>query len=137
MVLALHCGSNDFERTHPFRVANIARHFPALPILMVHMGGVGRPDQHMHEAAIEFAQQHPNILFVASEAHPNYIWKAIQQLGAGRVAYGSDTPFQMMHVMKAMTDALVRDLSSDERRLVMGGSLGRWLKRPFTIEEQV
>ena len=53
MVLALHCGSNDFERTHPYRVAKIAAAFPNLHILMIHMGGAGLPT--LHAAAIEFA----------------------------------------------------------------------------------
>jgi uncharacterized protein len=129
MILALHCGSNDFERTHPYRVANIARRFPEMPILMVHMGGVGRPDQHMHEAAIEFASLHPNILLVASEAHPRYILKAVDTLGAHRVCYASDTPFQLMHVMLAMARALLRDLSEAERSMIMGGNLQRILAR--------
>jgi predicted TIM-barrel fold metal-dependent hydrolase len=129
MVLALHCGSNDFERTHPHRVAHIARLFPALPILMVHMGGVGRPDAHMHDSAISFARQHDNILLVASEAHPYAILKAIAELGAHRVCYASDAPYQPMHAMLAMNQALLRDLSTADRARVMGGNLEHLLIR--------
>ncbi|MCC7208579.1 MAG: amidohydrolase family protein [Anaerolineae bacterium] len=123
MILALHCGSNDFERTHPFRVQKIARRFPRLPVWMVHMGGVGRPDEHMHEAAIEVAASEPNILLIASEAHPRHILKAVETIGAHRVCYASDTPFQFMHVMLAMMRALLRDLSNAERDLIMGDNL--------------
>ena len=125
MVLALHCGSNDFERTHPYRVAKIAATFPELPILMIHMGGAGLPT--LHAAAIEFAAQHSNILIVDSEAQPNAILDAIRTLGAERVCYGSDAPFQPMRVMFAMHQALLRDLSTEQRELVMGENIRRLL----------
>lgn len=42
--IAFHCGVDAYERTHPFRIAKIARQFPPMPILIAHMGGVGFPD---------------------------------------------------------------------------------------------
>lgn len=125
MILALHCGVNDFERTHPFRVAKIAAAFPQMPVIMVHMGGVGYPG--MHTAAIEFAAQHANILLADSHAQPKAVLQAIQILGAHRVCYGSDAPFQLMHVILAMHHALLRDLDAADRALVMGGNLRRLL----------
>lgn len=127
MVLALHCGSNDFERTHPFRVAKIADAFPDLDILMIHMGGAGLPT--LHAAAVELVAHHPNILIVDSEAQPNAILDAIRTLGADRVCYGSDAPFQLMHVMLAMHQALLRDLSVEQRELVMGRNLQKLFAR--------
>ena len=41
LVLAFHCGANDFEKTHPFRVARISAQYPDLRIMLVHMGGSG------------------------------------------------------------------------------------------------
>ena len=36
-VLAFHVGADAYEYTHPFRVAKIAKMYPELKILMVHM----------------------------------------------------------------------------------------------------
>lgn len=127
MVLALHCGANDFERTHPFRVAKIASAFPQMPVIMVHLGGAAIP--HLHAAAIELAAPHPNILIADSEAQPSWILNAVRTLGAERVCYASDAPFQLMHVMLAMHLALLRDLTVEDRDRVMGGSIRRVLNR--------
>lgn len=125
MAVAFHCGANDFERTHPYRVAKVAATFPETLVMMVHMGGAGIPS--LHAAAVEFAAQHANIVLVDSEAQPNWILKAIKTLGASRVCYGSDAPFQLIHVMLAMHHALLRDCTVDERALVMGGNIQRLL----------
>jgi hypothetical protein len=37
-ILAFHVGADAYERTHPFRVAKVAKRYPRLQILMVHMG---------------------------------------------------------------------------------------------------
>ena len=120
-VLAFHVGADAFERTHPFRVAKIADRFPETRILMVHMGGAGKV--HLHEAAIEFATQHENLYLIGSDAESKAILKAIAVLGADRVCYGSDTPFGLMRVELARYEALLRDSTPEERRLVMGGSI--------------
>jgi predicted TIM-barrel fold metal-dependent hydrolase len=123
--LAFHCGADAYERTHPFRIAKIAARHPDTPILLAHMGGVGVPS--LHEAAIEFAQQHPNMHFIGSAAQSKSILAAIELLGPERVSFGSDTPFGLMHVELARYRALLRDLTEGDRALVMGGSIARVL----------
>jgi predicted TIM-barrel fold metal-dependent hydrolase len=124
-VLAFHCGADAYEHTHPFRIAKIAARFPDTPILLAHMGGVGVPS--LHEAAIEFAQQHPNMHFIGSAAESKAILAAIELLGPERVSFGSDTPFGLMHVELARYEALLRGLDEAARELVMGGSIARVL----------
>jgi predicted TIM-barrel fold metal-dependent hydrolase len=124
-LLAFHCGADAYDYTHPFRAAKVAARFPELKILLAHMGGVGVPT--LHDAAIEFAQQHANLYLIASASKARAVLKAIGTLGAERVCYGSDTPFALMHVELARFSAMLRDCTPAERALVMGESLMRLL----------
>ena len=125
--LALHVGADAVEHTHPFRVAKIAKQFPELQILAVHMGGVAFHD--LCNAAIEFAQECPNLTLIGSGVRATRILKAIKVLGPTRVCFGSDTPFALMHVELAMYNALLDgEVSAKEKRDIMGGNMARLLK---------
>ncbi len=129
-ILAFHVGADAFEHTHPFRVAKVARLFPELPILMVHMGGVGHAD--LTDAAIEFAAECPNLTLIGSAARTGAILKAVRALGPGRLCFGSDTPFELMHVERARYDAMLEGvLDADGKALVMGGNI----RRLFRLED--
>jgi predicted TIM-barrel fold metal-dependent hydrolase len=123
-LLAFHVGADAFERTHPFRAAKIARQFPELQILMVHMGGATVPD--MSEAVIEFAQECPNMHLIGSGIKMTRVWKAIQVLGSTRVSFGSDTPFAFMRVEVAKYDALLDgEVSEQDKHNIMAGNIIR------------
>jgi predicted TIM-barrel fold metal-dependent hydrolase len=123
-LLAFHVGADDYERTHPFRVAKIARQFPDLQILAVHMGGVAHAD--VTEAMMESAQQCPNLTLIGSAVRSHPILKAIKVLGASRVCFGSDTPFELMRVEVARYEALLDgEVSEEERHNVMAGNIIR------------
>ena len=125
-LLAFHVGADDFQRTHPFRVAKIARQFPDLQILVVHMGGVGFAD--LSNAVIEFAQENPNLTLIGSAVRATRILKAIETLGASRICFGSDTPFALMHVELAKYNALLdEELSDEDKYKVMAGNMIRLL----------
>lgn len=121
LMLALHIGANDYVRTHPYRAGKIARAFPHLPIMMVHMGGVGR--EHLHREAIEFAAEHDNLFLGTSKADPAWVRIAIETLGAARVCYASDTPFQDMRYPLATHVEILRGLPEHDQELVMGGNM--------------
>jgi predicted TIM-barrel fold metal-dependent hydrolase len=125
LALAFHCGANDFERTHPFRIANISARFPELTILVVHMGGSGYPS--IHDAVIELATRHPRWLLIDSEADYRKIHKALQVLGPERVCYGSDSPFCPMRFEWGLRQVVYQDLSPEARALVLGGNIARAL----------
>jgi predicted TIM-barrel fold metal-dependent hydrolase len=123
-LIAFHCGADAYEKTHPFRIAKIAQHFPQMQILCVHMGGVRVPD--LGRAAIELAREHDNVTLIGSEINPACILNAVRELGAGRVCFGSDTPFALMHVCVAMYEAMLAgEVSEDEKAMIMGGNILR------------
>ena len=123
-LLAFHVGTDAYETTHPFRVAKVARLFPELQILMAHMGGVAHHD--LSNAAIEMAQECPNLFLIGSAVRARAILKAIVVLGAARVCFGSDTPFEFMHVEVAKYRALLDgEVTPEEEQLVMGGNIAR------------
>jgi predicted TIM-barrel fold metal-dependent hydrolase len=131
-ILAFHIGGDSPEHTHPYRLAKIAKAYPETPILMVHMGGA-----HFHDlgnAAVEFAEQCPNITIIGSVIRSHPLLKAINVLGADRVCFGSDTPFEYMNVEVARYKALLQDtVSADEKALIMGGNI----ERLFSLEGKV
>lgn len=125
--VAFHCGADHYTRTHPYQIAKIATRFPETPIFCIHMGGAGSPD--LSRAAIELAQEHSNVTLIGSAVGHTSILRAIKVLGAERVCFGSDTPFQFMHVCLAMYNALLEEeLSKDDKALVMGGNMTRLFK---------
>jgi len=129
-LLAFHCGVDACDRTHPFRIARIAQQFPETQILCVHMGGVGFPD--LSKAAIEMAQECPNLHLIGSMVHHTSVLDAVKTLGASRVCFGSDTPFALMHVCVAEYDALLAgEVTPEEKSQIMGGNLLRLLGLPL------
>jgi hypothetical protein len=129
-LLAFHVGTDAYETTHPFRVAKVARMFPELQILMAHMGGVAHHD--LSNAAIEMAQECPNLILIGSAVRSRAILKAIRALGADRVCYGSDTPFELMHVEVAKYHALLDgEVAPAEKRQIMGGNIARLMDLPI------
>jgi predicted TIM-barrel fold metal-dependent hydrolase len=126
-VLALHVGADAYDDTHPARVARIARAFPELRILVIHMGGAAFHD--LSAAAIAVAQEHPNLTLIGSAVRAIPILTAIRTLGADRVCFGSDTPFELMHVELAKYRALLDgEITPEEMAGVMGGNIARVLR---------
>lgn len=125
LVLAFHCGANDFEKTHPYRIAKISARFPELKIMVVHMGGSGLPD--IADAVADLAQEHPNWFLIDSEVEYRKIHKALASLGPERICYGSDTPFCPMRFEWGLRQVIYQDLSREEQAMVFGGNAARML----------
>lgn len=133
-LLAFHVGTDAYETTHPFRVAKIARRFPELQILMAHMGGVAHHD--LSNATIEMAQECPNLFLIGSAVRSRAVLKAIRTLGAGRVCFGSDTPFELMHVEVAKYHALLDgEVTPEEKGQVMGGTIAHLIDLEIASRE--
>jgi hypothetical protein len=122
-MLAFHIGPDAYERTHPFRAAKIARMYPEMTILMVHMG---MTNWDMNRVVVEMALECPNMFLIGSATNDKAIAYALEKLGAARVCFGTDAPFQRPHVVKAMYEALLKyEISPAEQALVMGGNIAR------------
>ncbi len=121
IILILHSGADEPDKTHPWRIGKIAKDFPNIMIQMNHLGGVRKPG--LYEAAIETAKKFKNIFLCGSEADPKAIIKAIDALGAEKMAYGSDSPFVLMEIALAVYDKLLRKYSKSEKELIMGLNL--------------
>ena len=124
MPIAFHIGPDAYENTHPLRAARVASLFPEIPIIMIHMG---MDSAEMVSSVIREAKSHPNLILLGSATKPENVLTAVQELGADRVCYGSDHPFRMMHVCRAMTEAVIDELPPEDQRLIMGGNLLRTL----------
>jgi predicted TIM-barrel fold metal-dependent hydrolase len=127
VALAFHIGGDSPENTHPTRLGAIARRYPDLRLLMVHMGGAAFPD--LSRTAIEVASEHPNITIIGSKIEAIPILNAVRTLGAERVCFGSDAPFDLMHVALAKYRALFEgEVSSDDQAMILAGNIQRLLR---------
>ena len=124
--LAFHTGVDAYEATHPFRVGKIAAAYPEARILMIHLGGVAFHD--LSNAAIEVMEGQPNIMAIGSAVRHINVLKALKRLGTDRIAFGSDTPFNLMHVEVASYVAMMEgEFSDDEVDAVMCQNIARFL----------
>ncbi len=95
-VIGFHTGADVKDFTHPYRVGKIAKMFPEAKFLMIHMGGASFDDY--SEAAIEVARECPNVTLVGSAIRSIPLIKAMKEVGTHRVAFASDTPFELMYL---------------------------------------
>jgi hypothetical protein len=121
--LAFHIGPDAYERTHPLRAERVARLYPEMTMLMVHMG---MTDWEMNQAVVEVAARNPNMVLIGSATDAKAVLYAIDVLGADRVCFGSDGPFRRPHVVRATYEAALKDdVSEADQALVMGGNIAR------------
>ena len=108
--------------THGPWPLDLAARYPELRILMVHMGGASFSD--LSFAAIETATKYKNITMIGSAVRTGAILKAIRTLGADRICFGSDTPFESMQVEIARYNAMLQDeVTPEEKERIMGGNI--------------
>lgn len=128
-VVAFHVGCDAPDATHPHRLGRIAGLFPDTRFLMVHMGGVAFHD--LSDPAIDVLREHPNVTAIGSAVRPVNVLKAIRAVGPERVCFGSDAPFNLIHVEVAAYEALLADeLTPVERDRVMAGNIASLLDLP-------
>ena len=127
-IAAFHCGCDDVANTHPYRIGNVARDFPNMQVVMIHMGGEAFADA--SATAIEMAKKYENITLIGSQVPKMSVLKAIKELGAHRVAFGSDYPFALMGAELAGYKGMMDEagLSQEEKDLVLGGAIAKLFK---------
>ena len=100
MVVAIHCGSMPHLRDKhpdfaaPHRIGNLARQFPNLKIIALHLGGF-----YMLDEAEEQLVGLPNLLIdtawppTVKELAPDTLMKIVNNHGADKICFGTDFPF--------------------------------------------
>ena len=125
-IIAFHCGAEAPVFTDPERAARIAKLYPELRIIMVHMGGVVEPD--MSEKVIAAAMKSPNMMLVGSAIPMPRVANGIRKLGADRILFGSDTPYhgstgERLDEYREM----LKEFDSASAALVLGESAKKFL----------
>lgn len=124
--IAFHCGADVRDYTHPFRIGKIARRFPEGKFIMIHMGGASLDD--FSPAAIEVAKECPNVTLIGSSVRSGSVIRAIRELGARRVAFGSDAPFEPIYIELAKYRAFLgKEFTPGDAELVLGGTMAEVL----------
>ena len=122
-MLAFHIGPDAYEKTHPLRAEKIARRFPETTVLMVHMG---MTDPGMTEATLRSAKECSGMHLVGSQTSEKQLLRAVQELGADRVLFGTDFPFRNMKVIRSMYEhGLGVEINKGELDLIMHGNASR------------
>lgn len=81
-----------FHPCEPLVFLPLAQAFPDVPVILGHMGGRILVD------AVITAQHAPNVYLETSGQMPGYIARAVKQVGAGRIVFGTDIPFNIAKV---------------------------------------
>lgn len=117
-MVAFHIGADYPEYTSPKRAQSVAKKFPHMPILMVHMGGAGEPD--VSSEVIEAAKDNPNMHLIGSAISVNKVKNAIDVLGASRVMFGSDTPFASAGDIRKQYEEMLTFYNEETKEKVFG-----------------
>jgi predicted TIM-barrel fold metal-dependent hydrolase len=109
-----------FEST-PAEIADLARRFPKVPIIIAHLGG-GR------ERGVLDVVDTPNVVYDTSgaQSEAGLVEFAVRQLGAHRVLYGSDWPIRDFGTQTGRI--LGARLTDEERELIFWSNAARLLK---------
>lgn len=119
LVVNIHSGS---EISHPLAIGALARRFPDVPILMDHMGY-----REWLGEAVEAARDNPNVYLGTTIAafEPVAVARAVAELGAQRVVYGSNWP--NLYSDLAVQALRRHGFDADVLDLILGNNLARIL----------
>lgn len=108
------------RESYPADVANLARRFPQVQIVMAHLNGV-------NPRGIEAVRSCANVAVDTSGGDPEagIVTYAVARLGAHRVVYGSDAPIRHPSVM--MSKVLSAGLDRDAVRDILWNNAARML----------
>ena len=112
-------GTHANEST-PAEIADLARRFPGVTVVMAHLGGAGE------RGVLDIADL-PNVLIDTAGSWPEsaLVEYAVRRLGAHRVVYGSDWPIRDFGAQTGRI--LGADLEPEERELIFRGNAARVL----------
>lgn len=117
-IVAFHIGVDEPEYTDPKRAEVVAKAFPEMKVLMIHMGGAGIPDR--SEEVIAIAKNNPNMYLIGSAIGIDKVADAIRELGPERVLFGSDIPFADPAEVLSQYHEMLKEFDERTSQLVLG-----------------
>jgi predicted TIM-barrel fold metal-dependent hydrolase len=120
--VVVHCGRWQEMSSYRFCV-EAAKRYPSIPVIAAHMGG-DSPD--LVQATIEGAKGVSN-LFLGTESirQPWLIQRAVDELGAHQIIFGSDYNLNSPRSFRCIIDDLTLD--ENQREAILGTNLNRLL----------
>ncbi|MBO0904226.1 amidohydrolase family protein [Jiella sonneratiae] len=113
-------GASDLRNCPP-EFALMAARFPNVTLIMAHMGFFWSVDQ-----AIRFANEYPNLYLETSRVPIFEIQKAVSEVGADKVIWGTDSPFVDYKLEFEKMSGAAEDRAAYEK--IVGGNIARILK---------
>lgn len=120
-----HSGEKSIpEESDPSDIADLARRYPEVTIIMAHLVGCGIK-------GIEMVAKLPNVLIDTSGGQPEagLVEYAVQKIGAERLLFGSDWPYRDCAVQKAKINEA--EISSVDKKLILADNARKVLKNVF------
>jgi uncharacterized protein len=120
LTVLIHSGGS--RNCSPSLIADLASHFPEVPVIIGHSGGAEG-----YQEAIVAAKHAPNVLLdTAGVAAPGYVTNLVRGVGPERVVYGSDHPMGPFgwEIRKVLQYA---GFTPKENAMILGGNLARAL----------
>lgn len=116
---------------HPKRVAvygEIARPYPMIDFILAHLGSDLTADYREHLAAIEMSRKYPNVyLDTSTVVVTRYLEKAVQELPAEKLIFGTDEP--EVDVRMEIFKIRVLKLPKEKEEMILGGNMVRLLSK--------
>lgn len=116
---------------HPRRVAmfdEIAKSYPAIDLILAHLGSDLSADWREHLAAIDMAHRHPNIyLDTGAAVLSRYLEQAVKELGPERIVFGSDEP--EVDCRLEIFKVRMLKLPKQQEQMILGGNMVRLLNK--------
>lgn len=116
---------------HPARVAlfnEIAPAYPSVDLILAHLGSDMSMDYREHLVAIALAQKYPNVyLDTSTVVITRYLEKAIAELPAEKIVYGTDEP-EVDTRLEIFKIRLLK-LPKEKEQAILGGNMERLLAK--------
>ncbi|MFQ5822268.1 MAG: amidohydrolase family protein [Candidatus Heimdallarchaeota archaeon] len=120
----IHCG--DDIRSNPLEIEEVVQAFPGVPMILGHSGG----SLPATTKAIQVAKRNENVYLETSTVNdPRLVRKMVKEVGASKVFFGSDAPWQDVRYEKAKIK--YAGLTETEERLVYGEALSDLLSKSY------
>lgn len=118
--LIFHSGTPPW--TTPLHIANLARQYPSVTVILGHGGG-----EELWSDALLAARQLDNVWVETSRASFAGLQKMVDVLGPERIVFGSDSSGQIDTMRYCMERVKALRISDDAREAILGGNMARLL----------